>query len=83
MYQRKPRPAPTVAAQKMINDGRHELAADLIRSWRARHPDGHAFDDLNRLVYLKLMEKYQEFNPFKFIVYGAQIGQATPQMGQP
>ena len=35
---------------------------------------------MNRLVYLKLMEKYQEFNPFKFIVYSAQIDQPTAQM---
>ncbi|MES2151278.1 MAG: MBL fold metallo-hydrolase [Pseudomonadota bacterium] len=71
------------AAQKMIGDGHHELAADLIRSWRSRHPDSHALDELNRLAFLKLMEKYQDFNPFKFIVYSAQIRQATPQMTRP
>jgi len=29
---------------------------------------------------VKLMEKYQEFNPFKLIVYGAQAGQTVPQV---
>ena len=71
------------AAQKMIADGRHELAADLVRSWRARHPQDRGLDAMNRLVYLKLMEKYQEFNPFKFIVYGSQIDQPTAQMSPP
>jgi glyoxylase-like metal-dependent hydrolase (beta-lactamase superfamily II) len=71
------------AAKKMIADGHHELAADLIRAWHSRHPGSHALDEVNRLAYLKLMEKYQDFNPFKFIVYGAQIGQATPPMMRP
>jgi hypothetical protein len=26
------------------------------------------------------MEKYQEFNPFKFIIYSAQIGAQVKQM---
>ncbi len=55
----------------------------MLRSWRSRHPDSHALDELNRLAVLKLMEKYQDFNPFKFIVYGAQIGQLTPPIRQP
>ena len=33
-----------------------------------------------RLVYLKLMEKYQNTDPFKFIIYSGQIGEQTPQM---
>ena len=32
------------------------------------------------LAYLKLMEKYQEFNPFKFFIYGAQADQSVPQV---
>jgi hypothetical protein len=29
---------------------------------------------------LKLAEKYQEFNPFKFIIYSGKSGLHTPQM---
>ncbi len=29
------------------------------------------------------MEKYQEFNPFKFIVYAGQIDQSTAQIAAP
>jgi glyoxylase-like metal-dependent hydrolase (beta-lactamase superfamily II) len=71
------------AARKLIADGRHEVAADLIRSWQARHPADRGLDEVHRLVYLKLMEKYQDFNPFKYIVYSSQIGQLTPQMAKP
>jgi hypothetical protein len=31
------------------------------------------------LAYLKLIENYQEFNPFKFIVYGGKIDQPVAQ----
>ncbi len=33
-----------------------------------------------RLAYWKLMEKYQEFNPFKFIIYSGRSGTPVPQM---
>ena len=32
-------------------------------------------------VYLKLMEKSQNTDPFKFILYSAKIGEQVPQMG--
>jgi glyoxylase-like metal-dependent hydrolase (beta-lactamase superfamily II) len=68
------------AVQKMIADGKHELAADIYESTRARFAAGGALDKSGRLAYLKLMEKYQEFNPFKFIIYSGQIGHVTPQV---
>jgi hypothetical protein len=33
-----------------------------------------------RLVYLKLMEKNQNTDPFKYILYSAKIGEQTQQM---
>jgi hypothetical protein len=35
---------------------------------------------LKRLIYLKLMEKYQNTDPFKYILYSAKIGEQTRQM---
>jgi len=35
------------------------------------------------LAYAKLIEKYQEFNPFKLFVYGAQTDQVVPQVAEP
>jgi len=69
------------AAQRMISDGRHELAAATLRAAKARLPSSECLSDTQRLAYLKLMEKYQAFNPFKFIIYSGQIDQATMQMG--
>ncbi|HSB21977.1 MAG TPA: MBL fold metallo-hydrolase [Burkholderiaceae bacterium] len=69
------------AAQKMIKDGRHELAAAVLQWAQARHPDSATLAAPRRLAYVKLMEKYQEFNPFKLIVYSAQADQPVPQVG--
>jgi hypothetical protein len=33
-----------------------------------------------RLVYLKLKEKNQNTDPFKFVIYSGKIGEQTPQM---
>jgi glyoxylase-like metal-dependent hydrolase (beta-lactamase superfamily II) len=70
------------AAERMMHDGRHELAAAILRWSHARSPESAALNASRRLAYLKLMEKYQEFNPFKFIVYGGQIGQPIAQMNE-
>jgi len=68
------------AAQRMIKDGRHELAASVLDAAQARHPDSATLAAPRALAYAKLMEKYQEFNPFKLFVYSAQAGQAVPQV---
>lgn len=70
------------AAQKMIDDGKHELAAYMLDATRVRFPESAAIARVERLAYLKLKEKYQDMNPFKFILYSGRIGDATPQMGQ-
>ena len=33
-----------------------------------------------RFAYLKLMEKNQNTDPFKFIIYSTKIGEQTPQI---
>ena len=68
------------ASEKMMADGRHELAAQTLRWALARQPSSESLRAQYRLANLKLMEKYQEFSPFKFILYGGQIDQSTPQM---
>jgi hypothetical protein len=64
----------------MIADGKYELAATTLEWTKGRFARSKSVDDVTRLTYLKLMEKYQEFNPFKFIIYSAQIGAQVPQM---
>jgi glyoxylase-like metal-dependent hydrolase (beta-lactamase superfamily II) len=66
--------------ERMLADGRHELAAQTLRWARTRLPNSDRLNALHRVAYLKLMEKYQEFDPFKVIVYSGEIGQSLPPM---
>jgi glyoxylase-like metal-dependent hydrolase (beta-lactamase superfamily II) len=68
------------ALQKMISDGKHELAADTYENTKARYPAGGVLEKSGREAYFKLMDKYQEFSPFKFIIYSGQIEHVTPQI---
>jgi glyoxylase-like metal-dependent hydrolase (beta-lactamase superfamily II) len=66
------------AVEAMVADGRHELAATTVDWARTRLPQSPALAAAERLATLKLMEKYQNANPFKFILYSAKIGARTP-----
>jgi len=68
------------AAQSMIRDGKHELAAATVRWGQTRFPHSAPLEAARQAAYLKLMQKYQEFNPFKFIVYGGEINRPVPQI---
>jgi glyoxylase-like metal-dependent hydrolase (beta-lactamase superfamily II) len=68
------------AVDRMVADGRHELAASTLRAAQARLPPSERLSASRRIVYLKLMEQFQEFSPFKFILYAGQIDEATAQM---
>ncbi|MBS0182593.1 MAG: MBL fold metallo-hydrolase [Nitrospira sp.] len=70
------------AAERMSRDGRHELAANYLRWGHARLPDSPRLNESRRLAYLKLMDKYQEFNPFKLIVYAGEINQPVVQINE-
>jgi glyoxylase-like metal-dependent hydrolase (beta-lactamase superfamily II) len=73
------------AATRLVDDGKHELAAYLLDSCRSRFADSEDLAKVERLAYLKLMEKYQNHDPFKFIIYASKAGAQLPQMpvGQP
>lgn len=68
------------AAEQMIADGKYELAATVLDWTRDRFPRSASLGDAERRTYRKLMEKYQEFNPFKFILYSGKSGDQVPQM---
>lgn len=61
------------AAERMIADGKIELAARMLRWGQAKFPDSEKLSAARQLAYLKLADKYQQFNPFKFIIYSNQI----------
>jgi hypothetical protein len=56
------------------------LAASLLESCEGRFEQNASVADAKRLVYLKLMEKYQNTDRFKFIIYSGKISEQTPQM---
>lgn len=66
--------------ERMIADGKYELAANALDWARDRYPGSARLESMERLAYLKLMEKYQEFNPFKFIIYSGKGGLDVPQL---
>jgi len=66
--------------ERLSADGKYELAASLLESSGSRFEHSTSVANAKRLVYLKLMENYQNTDPFKFIIYSAKIGEQTPQM---
>jgi glyoxylase-like metal-dependent hydrolase (beta-lactamase superfamily II) len=66
--------------ERLTADGKYELAASLLESSGDRFERSASVAKAKRLVYLKLMEKHQNTDPFKFIIYSGKIGEQTPQM---
>ncbi len=66
--------------ERLVADGKYELAASLLESSGNRFERSVSVANAKRLVYLKLMEKHQNTDPFKFIIYSGKIGEQTPQM---
>jgi glyoxylase-like metal-dependent hydrolase (beta-lactamase superfamily II) len=70
----------TAAVERLAADGKYELAASLLQASESRFEHSDSVARVKRLVYLKLMEKSQNTDPFKFILYSAKIGEQTPQI---
>jgi glyoxylase-like metal-dependent hydrolase (beta-lactamase superfamily II) len=68
------------AVERLVADGKYELAASLLESTGSRFDGRASVANAKRRVYLKLMEKHQNTDPFKFIIYSGKIGEQTPQM---
>ncbi len=68
------------AANRLAADGKYEMAADLIESAEEKFPGSKRLKSVKRFAYLKLMEKNQNTDPFKFIIYSGRIGEQTPQI---
>ena len=61
----------------MIADGNYELAAKALEWTKGRFPESRSLSEIERQVYFKLCEKYQNFSPFKFIVYTDKMEKAA------
>src|SRR5262250_1896655 len=68
------------AADRLAADGKYAMAAELIESVEAKFPGSDSLKRAKRFAYLKLMEKNQNTDPFKFIIYSGKIGEQTPQI---
>jgi glyoxylase-like metal-dependent hydrolase (beta-lactamase superfamily II) len=69
--------------ERLTADGRYELAASLLESSGDKFAPSASVVNAKRFVYLKLMEKHQNTDPFKFIIYSAKAGEQTPQIAAP
>jgi glyoxylase-like metal-dependent hydrolase (beta-lactamase superfamily II) len=68
------------AAARLMADGKYEMAANLLESAEAKFPSSDALKAAKKSAYLKLMEKHQNTDPFKFIIYSWKAGEQTPQI---
>jgi hypothetical protein len=67
------------AIERMLHSGDHELAARTTTWALTQFPSNQKLQALKDIAFLKLKEKYQEFNPFKFIIYSQSVHE-TPQL---
>jgi glyoxylase-like metal-dependent hydrolase (beta-lactamase superfamily II) len=70
------------ALEHLVADGKYEQAASLLESARDRFGHSESMAKVQRLIYLKLMEQYQNSDPFKFLLYSGKAGKQTPQMAR-
>ena len=68
------------AIERLVADGKYELAASLLESSGDKFDHSLAVANARRFVYLKLTEKHQNTDPFRFILYSGKIGEQTLQM---
>src|SRR5215469_2995322 len=68
------------AADHLSTDGKYAMAAELLETAEPKFPNSEALKKAKRFAYLKLMEKNQNTDPFKFIIYSARAGEQTPQI---
>jgi glyoxylase-like metal-dependent hydrolase (beta-lactamase superfamily II) len=68
------------AAERLSADGKYAMAAQLLETAESKFPHSEPLKKAKRFAYLKLMEKNQNTDPFKFIIYSAEAGEQTPQI---
>jgi alkyl sulfatase BDS1-like metallo-beta-lactamase superfamily hydrolase len=68
------------AADRLAADGKYAMAAELIETAEPKFPNSEALKRAKRFTYLKLMEKNQNTDPFKFIIYSTKAGEQTLQI---
>jgi hypothetical protein len=62
------------SARALLGQGNVALALKLIELGRQCHPTSRTLAGLRRRALDRLRERYQQLNPFKFIVYSGLAG---------
>ena len=62
--------------------GKYELAAPLLQTAGRMFEHSSSVARARRLIYLKLMEKHQNTDPFKFVMCSEQAAEQTQLMAQ-
>jgi len=62
------------AAATLIGQGDHALALDIIKPGLLRYPASSRLAELRQTALHRLMERYQQSDPFKFLIYADQAG---------
>jgi glyoxylase-like metal-dependent hydrolase (beta-lactamase superfamily II) len=57
------------AVERMLNEGELDLAARIVTQSIAQYPDSAALMNAKQRIFSRLRQKYQEFDPFRFIIY--------------
>ena len=62
------------AIQRMLGNGDHELAAQTASWALPRYQGSQRLAELQRRAFLKLLEKHQSLDAFRFFVYSQAAG---------
>ncbi|MBI3451564.1 MAG: MBL fold metallo-hydrolase [Rhodospirillales bacterium] len=82
-YLRLPSERIADAVAEMVEAGDYELAVRVVAWASAQEQPSARLADLKLTAYRKLKERYQETNPFKFIIYSESGGGETPRFPPP
>jgi glyoxylase-like metal-dependent hydrolase (beta-lactamase superfamily II) len=70
----------SVAIERMILGGDHELAGQVADWAISQYPNSGRLRQVKQEAFLKLKEKWQLIIPFKFVMYSEHIDNPTPQI---
>jgi glyoxylase-like metal-dependent hydrolase (beta-lactamase superfamily II) len=65
---------------RMIDNGDHELAGQTVEWALTQYPDSTKLKEVRERAFLKLKEKWQQLNVFKFVMYSEHINNPTRQL---
>lgn len=68
------------AVDDMLSKGDLDLAARVVTQSLAQFPHSSVLAQAKRRVFSRLRQKYQEFDPFRFIIYSEAMNQPLPML---